>query len=357
MRGATFFIVAVPTPVDDNHAPDLTAVLRATETVGAVMQRGAVVVYESTVYPGVTEDMCGPVLEKVSGLRRGVDFTLGYSPERINPGDPKHRFETITKVVAGESPEALERIANAYSAVVDAGVFRAKSIRVAEAAKAIENTQRDLNIALMNEIAMICDRIGLRTTDVLAAAGSKWNFLHFVPGLVGGHCISVDPYYLTMLAESAGYNPQVILAGRRINEGMGAFVAQRVVKMLATAGVRLTSARVGVLGLTFKEDVPDVRNSKVVDVLKELRQFGVEPLVHDPLVSNEDALHAHKVRLVPRSELVELDALVLAVPHRELLELGPEALLLPLRKGGVFIDVKSTFAPAMLRPDIQYWSL
>ena len=269
MHGATFFVVAVPTPVDTDHSPDLTAVLRATETVAAVMQRGSVVVYESTVYPGVTEDICGPLLESVSGLRRGADFSLGYSPERINPGDPVHTFETVTKVVAGENAETLERVARAYSAVVPAGIYRARSIRVAEAAKAIENTQRDLNIALMNEIAVICDRIGLRTTDVLDAAGSKWNFLPFVPGLVGGHCIGVDPYYLTTLAESVGYHPQVILAGRRINEGMGAFIAQRVVKMLASAGVRMTSARVGVLGLTFKQDVPDARNTKVVDILHE----------------------------------------------------------------------------------------
>jgi UDP-N-acetyl-D-galactosamine dehydrogenase len=357
MRGATFFIVAVPTPVDGDHAPDLTAVLQATESVGAVMQRGAVVVYESTVYPGVTEDICGPLLERVSGLRRGVDFTVGYSPERINPGDPAHTFETIIKVVSGENAETLERVARAYESVVDAGVFRARSIRVAEAAKAIENTQRDLNIALMNEIAMICDRIGLRTSDVLETAGSKWNFLHFVPGLVGGHCISVDPYYLTTLAESVGYHPQVILAGRRINEGMGAFVAQRLVKMLASAGVRMKGARVGVLGLTFKPDVPDIRNTKVVDILRELRQFGIEPLVHDPLVDRDDAMRAYGVRLYPWTELVELDAVVLAVPHRELLARSPDELLVPLRQGGAFLDLKSAVSPDRVRPDIQYWSL
>jgi UDP-N-acetyl-D-galactosamine dehydrogenase len=357
MRGATFFIVAVPTPVDDNHSPDLTAVLQATETVAAVMQRGAVVVFESTVYPGVTEDICGPLLERVSGLRRGADFAVGYSPERINPGDPAHRFETIIKVVAGENAETLERVAQAYGSVVDAGVFRARSIRVAEAAKSIENTQRDLNIALVNEIAMICDRIGLRTGDVLEAAGTKWNFLRFTPGLVGGHCISVDPYYLTTLAESVGYHPQVILAGRRINEGMGAFIAQRLVKMLASAGARMKGARVGILGLTFKEDVPDVRNTKVVDILRELRQFGVEPLVHDPLVDPDDALRTQGVRLHPWSELVQLDALVLAVPHRELLARSPDELLAPLREGGAFLDVKSAIKPTRVRPDVQYWSL
>jgi UDP-N-acetyl-D-galactosamine dehydrogenase len=357
MRGATFFIVAVPTPVDTDHSPDLTAVLRATETVAAVMQRGAVVVYESTVYPGVTEDICGPLLERVSGLRRGVDFALGYSPERINPGDPTHTFETITKVVSGENAEALDRIARAYAAVVTAGVFRARSIRVAEAAKAIENTQRDLNIALMNEVALICDRIGIRTTDVLEAAGTKWNFLRFVPGLVGGHCIGVDPYYLTTLAESVGYHPQVILAGRRINEGMGAFVAQRVVKMLASAGVRMTSARVGILGLTFKPDVPDARNTKVIDIVHELRQFGVEAMVHDPLADGDEALYGLGVRLQPWSELVDLDALVLAVPHREFLERSPDDLLAPLRRGGAFVDVKSAVSLTLVRPDVQYWSL
>jgi len=357
MRGATFFIIAVPTPIDDNHAPDLTCVLRATESVASVLQAGAVVVYESTVYPGVTEDICGPLLEKLSGLKRGVDFTLGYSPERINPGDATHRFETIVKVVAGENPATLERVARTYGAVVDAGVFRAHSIKVAEAAKAIENTQRDLNIALMNEIAMICDRIGIRTSDVLEAAGSKWNFLRFTPGLVGGHCISVDPYYLTTLAESVGYNPQVILAGRRINEGMGAFIAQRLVKMLASGGAKLKGARVGILGLTFKPDVPDIRNTKVVDILRELRQFGVEPLVHDPLADADEAYRAYGVRIQPWSELVELDAIVLAVPHRELLAKAPGELVAPLCKGGAFLDVKSAVSPSSMRPDVQYWSL
>jgi len=358
MRGSSFFIVAVPTPIDDDHSPDLTFLLQATESVAAVMQPGAIVVFESTVYPGVTEDVCGPLLERVSGLRRGVDFTVGYSPERINPGDKSHRFETVVKVVAGENEEALERVARTYESVVDAGVFRAKSIRVAEAAKAIENVQRDLNIALMNEIAMICDRIGLRTSDVLEAAGSKWNFLRFVPGLVGGHCISVDPYYLTTLAESVGYHPQVILAGRRINEGMGAFIAQRLVKMLASSPAGMKGARVGILGLTFKQDVPDVRNTKVVDIIRELRQFGIEALVHDPLVDPDDGLRACGVRLKPFSELVELDALVLAVPHRQLLDLPVEQLLASVRDGGVFVDVKSAVASTIkVRPDVRYWSL
>ncbi|HEX7671615.1 MAG TPA: nucleotide sugar dehydrogenase [Polyangiaceae bacterium] len=355
--GTTMFIVAVPTPIDAEHRPDLTPVLRASETVGAALSPGSVVVYESTVYPGVTEDVCGPVLEKVSGLVRGRDFKLGYSPERINPGDREHTFEKIVKVVAGEDPETLERVAQLYGAVVDAGVHRAESIRVAEAAKSIENVQRDLNIALMNELALICDRIGIRTRDVLRAAGTKWNFLRFEPGLVGGHCIGVDPYYLTALAEQVGYHPQVILAGRRINEGMGAFVAQRLVKLLARADVPIKSARVGILGLTFKQDVPDLRNTKVVDVVSELQQFGIEPMVHDPLVTPEDAMREYGLRLCPWSEFTELHALVLAVPHREFLARSIVELLAPLRQGGALLDLKSALETREARPDVQYWSL
>jgi UDP-N-acetyl-D-galactosamine dehydrogenase len=286
-----------------------------------------------------------------------VDFKVGYSPERINPGDREHSFEKIVKVVAGEDAETLERIARVYGAVVDAGLHRAESIRVAEAAKSIENVQRDLNIALMNELALICDRIGIRTHDVLRAAGTKWNFLRFEPGLVGGHCIGVDPYYLTALAEKVGYHPQVILSGRRINEGMGAFVAQRLVKFLARADVPVKSARVGILGLTFKQNVPDVRNTKVVDIVTELRQFGIDPLVHDPLVQPEDAVRAYGLRMAPWGELTELDALVLAVPHRELLERSATGLLAPLRRGGAFLDLKSAMDTQEARPDVQYWSL
>jgi UDP-N-acetyl-D-galactosamine dehydrogenase len=349
-------VVAVPTPIDEAHRPDLTPVLRASETVGKHMRPGSVVVFESTVYPGVTEDICGPVLEQASGLKRGRDFKLGYSPERINPGDREHSFEKIIKVVSGEDPETLERVANVYSSVVDAGVYRAPSIRVAEAAKAVENVQRDLNIALMNELALICDRIGISTRDVLAAAGTKWNFLRFEPGLVGGHCIGVDPDSSTALAESVGYHPQVILAGRRINEGMGSFVAQRLVKLLARAGVRIQGARVGVLGLTFKQDVPDTRNTKVVDILHELTQYGIEPLVHDPLVEREHSAETG-VKLCPRSELCELDALILAVPHRELLELPRAELFGSLRQGGMFLDLKSAIPKNEVRADLQYWSL
>jgi UDP-N-acetyl-D-glucosamine/UDP-N-acetyl-D-galactosamine dehydrogenase len=357
LRGATFFVVAVPTPIDAEHRPDLTLVLKASQSVGAALSAGGVVVYESTVYPGITEDVCGPALEHASGLVRGVDFKVGYSPERINPGDPAHSFEKIVKVVAGEDAETLERVALVYGAVVDAGLHRAESIRVAEAAKSIENVQRDLNIALMNELALICDRIGIRTHDVLRAARTKWNFLPFEPGLVGGHCIGVDPYYLTALAEKVGYHPQVILSGRRINEGMGAFVAQRLVKFLARADVPIKSARVGILGLTFKQDVPDVRNTKVVDIVTELRQFGVDPLVHDPLVQPEDAVRAYGLRMAPWEELEKLDALVLAVPHRAFLQRSAAELLAPLRPGGAFLDLKSATETHGARPDIQYWSL
>jgi len=357
LRDSTFFIVAVPTPIDDSHRPDLEPVLFASEIVGTVMSPGSVVVYESTVYPGVTEELCGPVLEQKSGLVRGVDFKLGYSPERINPGDHEHSFDKIVKVVAGEDGETLERVANAYGAVVDAGVYRAQSIRVAEAAKSIENVQRDLNIALMNELALICDRIGLCTRDVLRAAGTKWNFLNFEPGLVGGHCIGVDPYYLTALAEKVGYHPQVILSGRRINEGMGAFVAQRLIKFLSQAGIPSRSARVGILGFTFKQDVPDLRNTKVVDVVRELREFGIEPLVHDPLVSAEAVLKEYGVRTTSWEELASLDAMLLAVPHREFLDKPANELLAPLRHGGVFMDLKSAVDPSEARPDVRHWSL
>ncbi|HEY3496037.1 MAG TPA: nucleotide sugar dehydrogenase [Polyangiaceae bacterium] len=361
LANSNFFVVAVPTPIDADHHPDLTPVVRASETVGKHLKPGSVVVYESTVYPGVTEDICGPILEKTSGLTRGKDFKLGYSPERINPGDREHTFEKIVKVVSGEDQETLDRVARVYESVVDAGVYRAESIRVAEAAKAVENVQRDLNIALMNELALICDRIGIRTRDVLRAAGTKWNFLRFEPGLVGGHCIGVDPYYLTTLAESTGYHPQVILAGRRINEGMGPFVAQRLVKILARSGARIQGARVGVLGLTFKPDVPDLRNTKVVDIVNELRQFGIEALVHDPLVERDPHYEAHhsetNVHLQPWSELTGLDALILAVPHREILALPREELFSRVREGGAFLDLKSAIDPSEVRSDLTYWSL
>ncbi len=357
LKGCSFFVVAVPTPVDDNNVPDLTPIERASETVGGILTKGAVVVYESTVYPGVTEDVCGPILERVSGLKRGIDFKLGYSPERINPGDKEHTLEKITKVVSGEDAATLDRVAAAYGAVVDAGVHRAPSIKVAEAAKVIENTQRDLNIALMNELAIIFDRMGIRTSDVLAAAATKWNFLRFKPGLVGGHCIGVDPYYLTMKAQQLGYQPEVILAGRRINSNMGSYLAARVVKLLIDADITVKRARVGVLGLTFKEDCNDIRNSKVPDILRELRQFGIEATVHDPLASAPEAMRAYGVRLVPIEEMVRLDALIFAVCHKWYLGLGQARLSSMIREGGVMVDVKGVLDPLAVERGIRYWSL
>jgi UDP-N-acetyl-D-galactosamine dehydrogenase len=357
LAGCTFFVVAVPTPIDAHRRPDLGPVERASETVGRALSKGAVVVYESTVYPGVTEEICGPILERVSGLRCGVDFALGYSPERINPGDPVHRLETITKVVSGQDAATLERVAAAYGAVVEAGVHRAPSIKVAEAAKVIENTHRDLNIALMNELELIFDRLGIRTSDVLAAARTKWNFLPFSPGLVGGHCIGVDPYYLTARAEQAGYHPQVILAGRRINDDMGRFVAGRVLRSLGRRGVAASSVTVGILGVTFKEDVPDLRNSRVPDIRAELLDLGATVRVADPLAPPADARHEWGFDLEPLSAFRALDALVLAVSHREYLALGPAALAGMLKPGGVFYDVKSKFHPSDFGPGVEYLSL
>ncbi len=357
LREATFFVVAVPTPVDEAKRPDLTPVCRASETVGRIIRPGAVVVFESTVYPGVTEEICGPIIARVSGLRQGVDFTLGYSPERINPGDKAHTLSTITKVVSGEDAATLDRVAAAYGAIVAAGVHRAPSIKVAEAAKVIENTQRDLNIALMNELAQIFDRMGIATRDVLAAARTKWNFLPFTPGLVGGHCIGVDPYYLTTKAEELGYHPQVILAGRRINDGMGGFVAAKTVKLLIHADVPIKHARVAILGLTFKEDVSDIRNSRVPDIVEELRAYGIEPLVHDPVADAAETHHEYGITLSPWEALTELDALVLAVGHQTYRALPVAALCALLRTPGVLVDVKALLDPATLPADVRYWSL
>jgi len=357
LRGTTFFIVAVPTPIDQNHRPDLRPLISASETVAKVLEKGAVVVYESTVYPGVTEEVCAPVLERVSKLAAGVDFKLGYSPERINPGDREHTFERITKVVSGQDGPTLERVAAAYGAVVKAGVHRAASIKVAEAAKVIENTQRDLNIALMNELALIFDRLGIRTRDVLEAAATKWNFLRFSPGLVGGHCIGVDPYYLTTKAEELGYQPQVILSGRRINNGVGAYVAQRTMKMLSRAGVPLSQAKVGILGLTFKENVPDLRNSRIPDIVNELTEFGLKPLVHDPMGNAEEAHEEYGVHICEWEQLTGLDALILAVPHRQYMEMPTRTLLALVRDGGVVVDVKSVLDPAEVDRGLHYWSL
>ncbi|MBD1906694.1 nucleotide sugar dehydrogenase [Funiculus sociatus GB2-A5] len=352
-----FFVVAVPTPIDSDKKPNLTPLIKASETIGKVLQPGSVVVYESTVYPGVTEDICAPILAKVSGLQPGIDFKLGYSPERINPGDRTHSLEKILKVVAGQDAETLERVAKVYAAIIDAGVYLAASIKVAEAAKVIENTQRDLNIALMNELALICDRLGIRTKDVLDAAQTKWNFLPFTPGLVGGHCIGVDPYYLTTKAEQVGYHPQVILAGRRINDGMGQFLAQRLIKLLIAADVHIKGARLGILGLTFKENVSDLRNSRVPDIVTELRQFGIEPLVHDPLANPDEAQQEYGIYLAQWYDMSDLDGLVLAVNHCYYLEMSHQQLLSGLRPGGVLMDVKSIIHPDNLPPEIHYWSL
>jgi UDP-N-acetyl-D-galactosamine dehydrogenase len=350
-------IVTVPTPVDNGHRPDFGALQAACATVGRVIRRGTIVVFESTVYPGATEEICAPVIERVSGLTSGVDFKLGYSPERINPGDSEHPFEKIVKVVAGQDDATLATLAALYGSVVTAGIHRASSIKVAEAAKVIENTQRDINIALMNEISKICDLVGISSREVLAAAGTKWNFLRFYPGLVGGHCIGVDPYYLTAKAEQLGYHPQVILAGRRINDGMGSYVAQRTVKLLAAGGAALRQARVGILGLTFKENVSDIRNSKVDDIVRELRDFGIEPLVHDPLAAPADALHEFGITLKPIDALVDLDAVIHAVGHRAYVALGQEAIAAMVAPGGVVIDVKASLDPAALPPGLRYWSL
>ncbi len=358
LSDCTFYVITVPTPIDDDRQPDLGPLTSASEAVGAVLKKGAVVVYESTVYPGLTEEFCAPILERCSGLKQGVDFFVGYSPERINPGDKVHGLTNVVKVVAGENPATLERVATAYGAIIDAGVHRAPSIMVAEAAKVIENTQRDLNIALMNELSIIFDRMGIRTQDVLAAAGTKWNFLGFTPGLVGGHCIGVDPYYLTAKAERLGYHPEVILAGRRINDGMGAFVAQKLVKLLSNRDVPVGRARVGVLGLTFKENVPDLRNSRVPDIIRELKEFGIEVLVHDPLADAAHAEHEFGFALDPLESFQKLDAVVLAVSHQAYVE-QVDDLLNRVVDGGVLVDVKSVVdldkSPHGDR--IQYWSL
>ena len=359
LKDVTFFVVAVPTPVDKNNVPDLTPVVKASETVGKALRKGnkAIVVYESTVYPGVTEDICGPILEKMSGLKRGTDFKLGYSPERINPGDKEHTLERITKVVSGEDAETLDRVASAYGGIIDAGVHKAPSIKVAEAAKVIENTQRDINIALMNELALIFDRMGIRTSDVLAAAGTKWNFLKFRPGLVGGHCIGVDPYYLTTKAQELGYQPEVILSGRRINNSISGYVAQRLVKMLINGDISVKNAKVGVLGLTFKEDCNDLRNSKVPDILTELKQFGIHAIIHDPVASAPEAKHEYGLELADLAKFEKLDGLIFAVSHKKYLEMGQPKLLSFVRDGGVVADVKSALDPHKMERGIRYWSL
>lgn len=355
---ADMIIVAVPTPVDIAHNPDFGPLIGASRSVGKFMKRGATVIYESTVYPGATEEVCIPELEKASGLKWKEDFFVGYSPERINPGDRDHTLTTILKVVAGDTPETLEKVAAMYESIVKPGVHRCSSIKAAEACKVIENTQRDLNIALMNELAIIFDKIGIDTSEVLKAAGTKWNFLKFSPGLVGGHCIGVDPYYLTHKAGMLGYHPQVILAGRRINDGMAKFIAETTIKNMIAAGSYIKGAKVNVLGLTFKENCADLRNSKVADVVAELKSFGVEVFVHDPFGDPEEALHEYGVELVRWDDLPRADGIVAAVAHNQLRELTVEDFQKKLIKGGCFIDVKACYdAAALAEAGIKVWRL
>jgi UDP-N-acetyl-D-glucosamine/UDP-N-acetyl-D-galactosamine dehydrogenase len=357
MKGSDVFIVTVPTPIDEANRPDFTALLTACELVGPNLSKGSVVVFESTVYPGVTEDICAPALERASGLNSGVDFKLGYSPERINPGDKDRPIGKIIKVVAGQDIETLEFLSKLYGSIIEAGIHPASSIKVAEAAKVIENTQRDVNIALMNEISKICDLLEIRSSEVLAAAGTKWNFLKFHPGLVGGHCIGVDPYYLTAKAEQLGYHPEVILSGRRVNDGMGGYIAQRLVKLLAASNLPIRNSRVGILGFTFKENVPDIRNSKVIDIHSELREFGVSPLVHDPMADASTVHRTYGVELAVLDEFRDLDALIYAVPHESYDSLTADAMSEMIATNGIFVDVKSKIDPGALRADVNYWSL
>jgi UDP-N-acetyl-D-galactosamine dehydrogenase len=355
---ADIIIVAVPTPVDDAHIPDFRPLIGASTSVGRHMKKGAIVVYESTVYPGATEEVCVPVLERESGLKWKRDFFVGYSPERINPGDKEHTLTKILKIVSGDSPETLDAVARLYEKIIVPGVHRASSIKAAEAAKVIENTQRDLNIALMNELAIIFDKLGIDTSEVLEAAGTKWNFLRFKPGLVGGHCIGVDPYYLTHKADMLGYHPQVILAGRRINDGMGKFIAEKTVKHMIAAGSIVKGAKVNVMGLTFKEDCGDLRNSKVIDIIKELKSYGVDVHVTDPTADPEEAMHEYGVRLETWEALPQADAVVAAVAHKEYQAMSVQEIGRKLVPGGAFIDVKAAFdVGAIQAAGFKLWRL
>jgi UDP-N-acetyl-D-galactosamine dehydrogenase len=358
LKRADFIIVAVPTPVDDAHLPDFEPMLAACRSIGPHLKPGATIVFESTVYPGATEEICIPELERVSGKKWKKDFFVGYSPERINPGDKAHTLTRITKVVAGDTPETLEKVAGVYARVVQAGVHRVSSIKVAEAAKVIENTQRDLNISLMNELAIIFHRMGIDTTEVLEAAGTKWNFLKFKPGLVGGHCIGVDPYYLTHAAEKFGHHPEVILAGRRINDSMGKYVAEQTVKCMVLQGRPINGANVVVLGLAFKENCADLRNSKVVDVVREMQSYGINVFVYDPRVNVEDARHEYGIELTTWGALPIADALVLAVAHDEFLSMARDDLLAKVMPKGCVIDVKSVLdRDALTGRGLRVWRL
>lgn len=355
---ADYIIVAVPTPVDLAHQPDFTPLVGASESVGKHMKQGAIIVYESTVYPGATEEVCIPVLERCSGMKWKKDFNVGFSPERINPGDKEHTLTTILKIVSGDTDESSEKIAQLYESVIIAGVHRAASIKVAEAAKVIENTQRDLNIALMNELAIIFDKLDIDTLDILEAAGTKWNFLPFRPGLVGGHCIGVDPYYLTHKAEMVGYMPQVILAGRRINDNMAKFIAEQTIKQIIKAGFNVRDAKVNVLGLTFKENCPDLRNSKVIDVIRELQDYGVTVHVHEPVADVEEATHEYGIKLDTWDELPRAEAIIAAVAHKEFLTRSLNEIQAKVAENGCFIDVKSQFNQKKLNEiGLSVWRL
>ncbi len=361
LRECKFHIVAVPTPVNDDHTPDLTPVEGASHTLGKYLTKGSVVVYESTVYPGVTEDVCIPILEKESGLKCGVDFKIGYSPERINPGDKVHRLETITKIVSGMDEETLDCVAKVYSLVALAGVYRADSIKVAEAAKVIENSQRDINIAFMNELSMIFHQMGIDTKSVLEAAGTKWNFLKFFPGLVGGHCIGVDPYYLTYKAESLGYHSQIILSGRRINDDMGKYIAESAVKNLIKNDLSVKNAKVAILGFTFKENCPDTRNTKVIDIYNELKEYGIDPVVVDPQADSDEAKRLYGITFGKMSDVQNMDAVIVAVAHEDFLDYKPEDIAKffnPEHKTKVFLDIKGIYNKDDFKmPEFDYWRL
>ncbi len=358
IRAADYIIVAVPTPVNEARQPDFSPLESASKIVGKHMKAGAIVVYESTVYPGATEEICVPILERCSGMRWKQDFHVGYSPERINPGDKEHTFTKILKVVSGDDAPTLAKVADLYASVVKAGVYRASTIKVAEAAKVIENTQRDLNIAFVNELSIIFDRLGIDTHEVLNAASTKWNFLNFRPGLVGGHCIGVDPYYLTHKAELAGYHPEVILAGRRINDGMGPYVARKAIQQMIHQGRNILGAKVNILGLTFKENCKDIRNSKVIDVIRELEEFGVECHVHDPEADPDETMHEYGIKLRAWDELPQADALILAVAHKSFLALPTSAFLEKIVKQGCLVQVKAALDPAAFqREGVRVWRL
>ena len=361
LREAKFHIVAVPTPVNDDHTPDLTPVEGASRILGKNLTKGSVVVFESTVYPGVTEDICVPILEQESGLKCGVDFKIGYSPERINPGDKVHRLETIVKIVSGMDQETLDTVAKVYELVVEAGVYRAQSIKVAEAAKVIENSQRDINIAFMNELSIIFNKMGIDTKSVLEAAGTKWNFLKFYPGLVGGHCIGVDPYYLTYKAEELGYHSQIILSGRRINDDMGKYVAESMVKNLIKADIPVKGAKVAILGFTFKENCPDTRNTKVIDIYKALGEYGITPIVVDPAADADEAKRLYGITFETMDAVKDMDAVIVAVAHTQFLDLKKSEIggfFKPVHKKKVFMDIKGLFdREEYLTEDYLYWRL